>query len=103
MLFQLSDCSRFEVFFWVFIEDKFASWSTEVVCFPLVDAFVLRGFLVNCHFANWVNSQTIHLPLVCCSNFGLNLFRSDALVTTDTELVAIAAAAKIGSSRIPRG
>jgi len=36
------------------------------------------------------------------SNFVLNLFNLRLLVTTDTELSAIAAAAKIGLSRIPK-
>jgi hypothetical protein len=87
----------FEEFFRVLFECHLASGSAEVVGFSLVNSLMLRLFLVHLHFTNWVNRQVFHLPFIV----GLNLFSNDALVTTDTELKAIAAAAKTGSSKTP--
>ena len=84
-----------DIFCWVLVEFHFAAWSTEVVGFSLISRLVLCGFLVNIHVANWIFGHPFFTPYI----FGLNLFRSEAFVTTVTELLAIAAAAKTGFTK----
>ena len=94
----MSRIALFQILIRVGIEFLLATWRAEVIVIAFVGRFPLRALFVHFHLAYRIYGCHFLIHLFSRLISGVYLFNNAALLTTDTELRAIAPAATIGGS-----